>query len=394
MQLFETNSMNLFGPIIKATFIERPNRFILICNLDGKRIDTYLPNPGRLWELLFPGVIVYLEKSDNPDRKIPYTVVAVESKGRPVMLHTHKTNDAAEHLLKKGLVPGLENATIVRREVTHKRSRFDFLLREGDRDIYLEVKSCTLFSEHVAMFPDAVTERGKRHLEELATLSSKDVRCAVLFMINSPHVQIFSPEYHTDIKFAETLLKVRDRVDIIPLAVEWDKDLRLSDKVCKVNIPWERIEREAKDRGAYLFIMKLENDTEIEVGDLGKVSFEKGFYIYVGSARKNLSARIERHKRLRKNMHWHIDYLRQVADFHAALPLRSADDLECELAATIKALAEGEVPSFGSTDCHCSSHLLYFKKDPIRSKEFHNFLQRFRMERLLHAVEDTKFPSI
>lgn len=386
--------MNLFGPIIKAAFIERPNRFILICNLDGKRIDTYLPNPGRLWELLFPGVTVYLEKSDNPDRKIPYTVVAVESKDRPVMLHTHKTNDAAERLLEKGLVPGLEGATIVRREVTHGRSRFDFLLREGDKDIYLEVKSCTLFSEHVAMFPDAITERGKRHLEELASLSSKDVRCAVLFMINSPDVQLFSPEFHTDLAFAETLLKVRDKVDIIPLAVEWSKELSLSDKVKKVSIPWERIEIEAKDRGAYLFIVKLENNAEIEVGSLGRISFEKGFYIYAGSAGKNLSARIARHRRLRKNMHWHIDYLRQAADFHAALPLRSADDLECELAAALKELAEGEVPSFGSTDCHCSSHLFHFKKDPIRSPEFHNFLQRFRMERLLHTAEDSKFPSM
>lgn len=386
--------MNLFGPIIKASFIERPNRFILSCDLDGQRIDTYLPNPGRLWELLFPGVTVYLERSDNPDRKIPYTVVAVESRGRPVMLHTHKTNDAAEHLLKKGLVPGLENATIVRREVTCGRSRFDFLLKEGNRDIYLEVKSCTLFSEHVAMFPDAITERGKRHLEELALLSSKDVRCAVLFMINSPKVQLFSPEYHTDLAFAETLLKVRDRVDIIPLAVEWSKDLTLSEEVKKVSIPWERIEIEAKDRGAYLFIVKLENDVKIEVGSLGRLSFEKGFYIYAGSAGKNLSARIARHRRLRKNMHWHIDYLRQVSDFHAALPLRSADDLECELASVLKGLADNEVPSFGSTDCHCSSHLLYFKKDPIRSPGFHNFLQRFRMERLLHAVEDAKFPPI
>lgn len=383
MQLFETNSMNLFGPIIKASFIERPNRFILICDLDGERIDTYLPNPGRLWELLFPGVTVYLEKSNNPDRKIPHTVVAIESKGRPVMLHTHKTNDAAERLLEKGLVPGLENATIVRREVTYGRSRFDFLLKEGDKDVYLEVKSCTLFSEHVAMFPDAVTERGKRHLEELASLSSKGVRCAVLFMINSPHVQLFSPEYHTDLAFAETLLKVRDSVDIIPLAVEWDEKLRLSDKVKKVSIPWERVEKEAKDRGAYLFIVRVENDIKIEVGSLGEINFRKGFYIYVGSAKKNLTARIERHRRLRKNMHWHIDYLRQVADFHAALPLRSANDLECELASALSEFADSDIPSFGSTDCHCRSHLFHFKEDPIRSHKFHSFLQLFRMERLL-----------
>ena len=375
--------MQLFNNIHKAKFLSRPNRFIIICDLDGKETKTYLPNPGRLWELLFPGVTLYLEKSDNEERKIPWTVVAVESRGRPVMLHTHKTNDAARHLLEQGLVPGLEDAEIVRSEVKYGKSRFDFLLRRGDEDIYLEVKSCTLFSKRVAMFPDAITERGKRHVEELVHLSSGKTRCVVLFVISSPVIEIFSPEYHTDLQFALTLLKAKDKIDIIPLAISWRHDLSLDDNVKKVSIPWEKIEQEAADRGAYLFIMKLDKDMAIETGSLGKVSYRKGYYIYVGSAMKNLTKRIERHKRLRKNMHWHIDYLRQQAHFHAALPLRTSRRIECELAASLNEISQWHITSFGSTDCHCPSHLFGMTEDPLRSISFHDFLQHYRMESLI-----------
>ncbi|MDH3973062.1 MAG: DNA/RNA nuclease SfsA [Deltaproteobacteria bacterium] len=375
--------MQLFNNISKAKFISRPNRFIIICDLNGKETKTYLPNPGRLWELLFPGVTLYIERSNNEERKIPWTVVAVESRGRPVMLHTHKTNDAARHLLERGLVPGLEDAEIVRSEVKYGNSRFDFLLKRGDEDIYLEVKSCTLFSERVAMFPDAITERGKRHVEELVHLSSGKTRCVVLFVISSPHVEVFSPEYHTDLNFALTLIKAKDKIDIIPLSIGWRDDLSLHNKVRQVSIPWEKIEREASDRGAYLFMMKLDKDVSIETGSLGHIQYKKGFYIYVGSAMKNLTKRIERHKRLRKNMHWHIDYLRQHAHFHAALPLRTANRIECQLANSLKELVHWQVPSFGSTDCNCGSHLFGMNEDPLRSLVFHDFLQQYRMERLI-----------
>lgn len=375
--------MQLFNNITKAKFLSRPNRFIIMCDLNGKEVKTYLPNPGRLWELLFPGVTLYLEKSDNEERKIPWTVVAVESRGKPVMLHTHRTNDAARHLLEKGLVPGLEDTQIVRSEVKYGNSRFDFLLRRGDKDIYLEVKSCTLFSKRVAMFPDAITERGKRHVEELVHLSSGKTRCVVLFVISSPDIEVFSPEYHTDLDFALTLLKAKDKIDIIPLAIGWRDDLSLEEKVKKVSIPWEKIEREASDRGAYLFLMKLDKDMAIETGSLGKVFYRKGYYIYVGSAMKNLTQRIERHKRLRKNMHWHIDYLRQHADFHAALPIRTAKKIECQLADSLCKISHWHVPSFGSTDCHCHSHLFGINEDPLHSIPFHDFLQYHRMENLL-----------
>ena len=156
-----------FGQTIRATFLERPNRFLGRCNADGLGVvDAFLPNPGRLWELLLPGALLYLypatpsEKIYPSRRKTNYTVLAVQRNGSPIFLHTHITNQVARYLIERRLIPPLEGAEIVKGEVSHGRSRFDFLLREHGRDLYLEVKSCTLFGNGVAMFPDAVTERG------------------------------------------------------------------------------------------------------------------------------------------------------------------------------------------------------------------------------------------
>jgi sugar fermentation stimulation protein A len=123
--------LNFFGPTEKAVFIRRPNRFVVVCKLHGKTLRAFLPNPGRLWELLLPGAVLHLEKSPRPGRKLPFTVVAIEREGRPVMAHTLRTNDFVEHLLRKGMVPGLEGTKIVKREVQHGNSRFDFLLKRG-----------------------------------------------------------------------------------------------------------------------------------------------------------------------------------------------------------------------------------------------------------------------
>ena len=379
--------IKLFNTIEKATFLSRPNRFILICDLNGKTIKAYLPNPGRLWELLLPKVTVYLEKSDNKERKLAYTAIAVEGKGHPVMLHTHKTNDAVQSLIERKLVPGLEECTIIKREYTVGKSRFDFFLKNGEKEILLEVKSCSLFSSRLAMFPDAITERGKKHVEELVHLSNENRSAVVLFLVNSPDVEAFLPEYHTDLQFAKTLLAAKDKIKIIPLAVKWNEDLSMDTHVKKLDIPWQTVEREAHDGGCYLMIFRLEEDAVIKIGSLGEISFKKGFYIYVGSAKKNLSKRVERHKRLRKQMHWHIDYFRAKAKVHAALPFRTADDIECELAEEMKKISQRSIKRFGSSDCNCPSHLFAMEEDPLRSNLFHDFLQYYRMDRLLEKAE-------
>ncbi len=371
-----------FDRTIRVRFLKRPNRFLILCKWKGKTLPAFLPNPGRLQELLLPGRIIHLlQEEKSPDRKTCHTAVAVDRDDHPIMLHTHRTNDVARYLLEKRKIPGFENAKIVKSEIQVGRSRFDFLLRDGDQDILLEVKSCTLVGQKVAMFPDAITERGARHLRELAKISEEGVRTVVLFIVHWEFAKVFMPDYHTDFNFSQTLLQIRNRVEVMPVSVRWGQNLSLSPNVRLLQIPWSYIEEEAKDRGSYLLILNMKRNRKIDVRKLGKVEFRKGFYIYVGSAMANLSKRMERHRRLRKQHHWHIDELRAAAEFHSVLAIRSSDRLECEIAKGLSRIAEWSIPGFGSTDCSCNTHLFGMLNDPLHSEHFQKLLQHFRMDR-------------
>ncbi len=377
-----SDKRRFFHHTIRARFLRRPNRFLVQCKWKGRILSAFLPNPGRLQELLLPGRLIHLMREEKSQgRKTRYTAVAVDRDGHPIMLHTHRTNEVARYLLQRRKIPGLERARVVKSEIRAGRSRFDFLLKEGNKHILLEVKSCTLVGERIAMFPDAVTERGARHLRELAKMSEEGTKAFVLFIVHWPFAEVFMPDHHTDLNFSQTLLGIRDRVEVIPVSVCWNKDLSLSPNIRVLKIPWDRIEKEVEDRGSYLLILNLKRNRTIRVGKLGRVHFRKGFYIYVGSAMANLTRRMERHRHLRKQHHWHIDELRAVAESHSVMAIRSSDRLECEIAKAMSKIAEWSVPGFGSTDCSCKTHLFGMPADPLESERFHKMLQYFRMDR-------------
>ena len=203
------------GRVQQASFLERPNRFVVRCHMPNTGlIDAFLPNPGRLSELLLPGATLHLGDrigliSQSPaarNVRYQYVVLAVDRDGTPVFLHTQLSNRVARTLIEGNRIPELADAKIIAAEVTVGGSRFDFLLRRGNRKLLLEVKSCTLFGNRVAMFPDAITQRGRRHLVELAGLSRQNARPCVLFLIHTPHVDWFMPDYHTDFEFSRTML--------------------------------------------------------------------------------------------------------------------------------------------------------------------------------------------
>lgn len=372
-----------FAPSHRGTFMERPNRFLVRCDVPGRGVlDAFMPNPGRLWELLLPGAPVHLEElPPREGRKTRFVLLAVERNGAPVFLHTHATNSVAQHLLSHGLVPGLEQARIVRREVAVGRSRFDFLLEDDDGEILLEVKSCTLFGNGVAMFPDAVTERGRRHLLELAALARKGRRAAVMFVVHTPHVDWFMPDYHTDPAFADTLARVRRRVPILPMSVAWSDGLRLCDGARLLPVPWEHVARENRDRGGYMLVLRMARDTAVDVGGLGHSLFRAGYYLYVGSAAKNLTARVNRHLRRQKTFRWHIDYLRDAADECIAVPVRSSAPVEHSLAAALNEAFDAGPSGFGASDSPLGTHLFYSGAHPFHLPRFHEILQAFRMRR-------------
>ncbi len=177
-----------------AVFLARPNRFIAkVRLLDGTEETVHVKNTGRCRELLLPESRVILSESDNPARKTRFDLVAVykERDGEPPLLinmDSQVPNDVAEEYLRKKH----PNAAI-RREVTRGDSRFDFYIEEGECHIFLEVKGCTLEKDGIALFPDAPTERGVKHLRHLAACLEEGYEAEVLFVIQMKGVTEFRP---------------------------------------------------------------------------------------------------------------------------------------------------------------------------------------------------------
>lgn len=200
--------------IVKGTFIERPNRFIAYAEIEGKIEKTHVKNTGRCKELLLPGASVYLEVSDNPDRKTKYDLIAVEKsrdKKAPLLINmdSQAPNHAAEEWLKKGKLFS-ENAA-VKREVRYGKSRFDFYIEDGERKAFLEVKGVTLEENGLALFPDAPTERGVKHIEELMACMDEGYEAYILFVIQMKEMLAFSSNDKTHPDFGRALRKAADK---------------------------------------------------------------------------------------------------------------------------------------------------------------------------------------
>lgn len=377
--------MKFFGEIIEGTFISRHNRFIVYAMISGKKERTYMPNPGRLLELLYSGSKLYFEKrvvkTEADKKKIPLTVVAVESNGELVMLHTHKANDVVEYLLRGKKIESLEGFDIVRREAQYGRSRMDFLLSKGKKQYFLEVKSCTLFDETVAMFPDAVTERGKKHLEELMDVkvsNTKMGKSKVLFLISSSKVGYFLPDYHTDIEFSRTLLKAKDKVDIIPLSIGWKKDLTLKPKIKAVPIPWQVLRGECKDRGYIIVSFLMEKKKTIEIEGL-EVVLTKGHYLFSCFIGSDMSKTIESIKRGSKNSK--AGTITKQVGCKGVLSIRTGDDISKDLDEKL-----GDI----SLDIISGAGFKFYKFNelPFKTKAFQDMLLYFRMGRLKKRLKD------
>ena len=163
------------------------------------------------------------------------------------------------------------------------------------------------------------------------------------------------------------------------MAIAWKHDLSIGEEVKALKVPWEYLKEEIQDRGSYLLVLRLDRQKLVKIGRLNTIVFQKGYYIYVGSAMNNLTARIQRHRRIRKREHWHIDYLTQAADGFLSLPIRSSHREECEIADSLSSILASGPSGFGSSDCHCKTHLFWSKQNPLHLEAFHDTLQHFRM---------------
>jgi len=194
--------------LLTAVFIERPNRFLVRCQIDNKIIDAHLPDPGRLQELLLPGAELFIEHTPHPSRKTQYTVHLVKSRNVFVSINTSLPNKLVHMSLKNKYLPGFEKYTFIRSEVPVENHRFDFELRSPHGiQVLLEVKSVTLVeNDGTARFPDAVTSRGKSHAERLADLRKKGIETWILFVVQRNDAIRFTPHWERDPAFAKALL--------------------------------------------------------------------------------------------------------------------------------------------------------------------------------------------
>ncbi len=191
-----------YANISPARFLARPNRFIAQVELAGREETVHVKNTGRCRELLIPGARVWLERSDDPQRKTAYDLVAVEKGPRLINMDAQAPNKVFGEWAQAGGIPGL---TLLRPETVWGRSRFDFYWESGSERGFVEVKGVTLEVDGSAYFPDAPTLRGVKHLKELIAARQQGWRAAVCFVIQMKDIDFFSPNDVTHPEFGQAL---------------------------------------------------------------------------------------------------------------------------------------------------------------------------------------------
>lgn len=379
----------IYKDIIRGIFISRPNRFVIWMEIDGKPVKAHMPNPGRMRELLFPGTVLYAVPHAKAGGATSVRVIGCERDGEVIPLDTTHANDVAEWLVNQGKIPGWEDCHVVRREVTMGDSRFDLVLSDGKETFPVEVKSCTLFGKQGAMFPDAVTERGRKHIRHLGDIGKAGGRAGLLVLVQWDRARWFLPDYHTDPDFASSFCEAMPHIEVKPVAIHWEASFSMPDEVRLLPVPVWAAEEEMGNAGDYLVILQVERDMDLSIGRKGTMHFPKGYYVYVGSAKKNLDQRIAHHRHVRKKMHWHMDYLRKETQWVGVIPIRTKADLEHSIAQAVAAIADWSIPGFGCTDCDCQSHLFGFHENPMHLPAFvFGVEERFEMNRMDEVISD------
>lgn len=190
--------------IVKGKFIDRPNRFIAHVEIDGKIETVHVKNTGRCREILISGAECYLEKSDNPNRKTGYDLVTVKKGERFINIDSQLPNALVEEWLANQNI--FQEVSLIKREKTYGSSRFDFYIEAGNRKIFIEVKGVTLENDNVVSFPDAPTNRGIKHINELISAIEDGYEAYIFFVIQMKDVDYFIPAWDKHKEFGDALV--------------------------------------------------------------------------------------------------------------------------------------------------------------------------------------------
>jgi sugar fermentation stimulation protein A len=201
--------------LISGRFLRRDNRFRVTVEVGGEPVAAHLPNSGRLTELLIPGRPCLLKPASSPSRKTDFDLKLVEHAGVLVSVDARLPNPLLAEALQEARLAPFESHTRFEREVSLGESRVDFRLHMPDGPLWIETKSVTLVENRVALFPDAPTARGTRHVMELADAVEGGDRAAVVFVVQRPDARTFAPYDAADPAFGKALRRAADNgVDV------------------------------------------------------------------------------------------------------------------------------------------------------------------------------------
>ncbi|CEK29776.1 sugar fermentation stimulation protein [[Clostridium] sordellii] len=228
----------IYENIVEAIFIERPNRFIAHCIVKGKEEVVHVKNTGKCRELLIPGCKVYLQEHDNPKRKTKFSLISVIKGNRLINMDSQAPNKVAYEALINNQInlPGLKgDIKYIKPEKTYGDSRFDIYIETDTEKAFLEVKGVTLEEDGIVLFPDAKTERGVKHINELIKATDDGYLSYILFVIQMDNVKYFTPNIKMHKEFGQALKNAYSKgVNI--LAYDCDVTLNSLDIKNKVDI--------------------------------------------------------------------------------------------------------------------------------------------------------------
>ena len=198
----------IYENIVTGNFLSRPNRFIAQVNINGITETVHVKNTGRCKELLTDNAKVLCQHFANTSRKTAYDLISVYKGDRLINMDSQAPNKVFKEFLEKNIL--FENIEIIKPECKYQNSRFDFYVKTADKEIFIEVKGVTLEENGVVLFPDAPTERGIKHLNELITAKNNGYDAYVVFVVQMENVKYFTPNSKTHKAFAQALSNAKN----------------------------------------------------------------------------------------------------------------------------------------------------------------------------------------
>ena len=201
--------MNFEDKLISGQFVKRYKRFFVDVKIDGKIITAHCPNTGSMYGLLKKNNKVWLTKSNNPNRKLKYTLQIIQDKKTKVGVNTHLTNKIVLEALQNNLIKEFDKTIEIKPETKFgNNTRFDFLVTENNLKSFIEVKNVTLSRKKgVAEFPDAITSRGLKHIRELIKANEKGYKIYILYLIQRNDCKSFKIADDIDPEYSDSLSK-------------------------------------------------------------------------------------------------------------------------------------------------------------------------------------------